>query len=339
MSELTQRPSEPLEQCVELHRLQLRFAPLRLHEPRAIEQLTRSIEQCGQQVPCIAVCEADPRPGAPEHWVLIDGYRRVAALRRVGSDSAQVAFWPCDAAQALLRVLCGAQGRAHAPLEQALWLRELAGLGLSQRELARRSGRDVSWVSRRLALLSQLSEEVLHAVCAGEVSCWAATRVVSPLARANSAHAQTLLSAAREHGLSTRELRTWFEHYQRATRATRERMVQHPRLFLQALSSDAQQQAQAQLRAGPEGACLADLQRLRGFIQAVRERWRCLGNHTLSPELLQAARATRSQLQALSIELTEVNAHEDSPDPKRRAHSQSTGTQPATDQPNVAAVT
>ena len=36
-----------------------------------------------------------------------------------------------------------------------------------QRELAQRSGRDVSWVSRCLVLLSQLSAGMLQAVCAG----------------------------------------------------------------------------------------------------------------------------------------------------------------------------
>jgi ParB-like chromosome segregation protein Spo0J len=339
MSELTHPAHESPEQCVELHRLQLRFAELRLHEPRAIEHLARSIEQCGQRVPCIAVCEAvSPNDGA-EQWVLIDGYRRVAALRRVGRDTAQVERWNCDVARALLRVLCGAQGRAHAPLEQALWLRELQGQGLSQRELAQRSGRDVSWVSRRLALLSQLSEGVLQALREGTLSCWAATRVLTPLARANSAHADAVLAAVREHSLSTRELRTWFEHYRSATRVTRERMVQHPRLFLQALSADEQQHAEAQLRAGPEGQCLTDLQRLRGFIKAVRGRWRALGAHTLSAELIEAARALEPQLEALRIELNEVSEHEDPRDPQRRAHPQGTGAEPATDQPAVAAVT
>lgn len=339
MSDLTD-PSEPLsaliEQCVELHRLQLRFAEIRLHSPRAIEQLARSLEQCGQRVPCIAVCEVS---GGTEQWVLIDGYRRVAALRRVGADSARVERWNCDVAQALLRVLCGAQARAHAPIEQALWLRELQGQGLSQRELAQRSGRDVSWVSRRLALLSQLSTEVLQAVQAGTLSCWAALRVLAPLARANSAHAQALVCAAREHSLSTRELRRWFEHYTGATRATRERMVAHPRLFLQALTATEEQQALTQLRAGPEGQCLADLQRLRGFIQGVRARWRALGTHSLNPELIAAARALCPPLDALRIELNEVRDHEERRDPQRCTYPQSPGPEPARDQSGVETVT
>lgn len=79
---LTDDPRGELQ--VELHRLQLRFADTRVREPRAIEHLTRSIESCGQLVPCIAVreleaVEAVSEDGAPQAipgWVLIDGYRR-----------------------------------------------------------------------------------------------------------------------------------------------------------------------------------------------------------------------------------------------------------------------
>lgn len=346
MSELAHPAQWLPAQCVELHRLQLRFADIRLCEFRAVEQLARSIEQCGQRVPCIAVCEpvslegSSPNAthGGAEQWVLIDGYRRVAALRRVGHDSAQVERWSCDVTQALLRVLSGAQGRSYAPIEQALWLRELQGQGLSQRELARRSGRDVSWVSRRLSLLSELSDSVLQALREGTLSCWAATRVMTPLARANNAHAEALLSAVREQSLSTRDLRAWFEHYQSATRATRERMVQHPRLFLQALTAGEQQHALEQLRAGPEGQCLEDLQRLRGFIKRVRERLRALGAQSLTPELLDALRGVSTQLESLRTELRKVADHEDARNPQRRADTQRAGTEPATDQPAAEAV-
>src|SRR5208283_2929029 len=95
---------------------------------------------------------------------------------------------------ALVAVLARSQDRPFAAIEEALALRELVqGQGLSQHELARRCGRDVSWVSRRLQLLSGLPDEALAAVRAGRLSSWAANRVVAPLARANSDHANRLL--------------------------------------------------------------------------------------------------------------------------------------------------
>jgi ParB-like chromosome segregation protein Spo0J len=289
---------------VELHRLQLRFADTRVREVRAIEQLARSIESCGQLVACIAVRDLDPvEAGAIPGWVLIDGYRRVQALRRVGCDLARVQLWNCDVAQGLLAVLSGSQGRAYAPIEQALLLRELQVLGLSRHEMARRSGRDVSWVSRRLQLVSELSDNVLAAVREGTLSCWAATRVISPLARANSEHAEALLAAVREQALSTRELRLWLQHYQGATRQTRERMVQHPKLFLQAQLAQEQQIDVERLRTGPEGQCLQELQRLRWLLQRVHERLRGLSAQNRAPELIEMIRCVSAELEAWRDEL------------------------------------
>lgn len=295
-----QAPTSDLgsEVPVELHRLQLRFADTRVRERRAIEALSRSIEGCGQLVACIAVSESSAAESvdAPR-LTLIDGYRRVAALRRLGCDLARVQIWYCDVANGVLAVLAGSYSRAYAPIEQALLLRELTGFGLSQQEIARRSGRDVSWVSRRLQLLSDLPDNVLAAVRAGTLSCWAATRVFSPLARANSEHAEALLAAVREHALSTRELRTWLGHYQSASRTIRERMLQHPKLFLQAQQTQQQQQSIEQLRAGPEGQCLQELQRLRWLLKRVRERLRALGTESLGPELLEAIGGVNAEIQ------------------------------------------
>src|ERR1700758_3591188 len=145
---------------LDLHRLELRFASARLVEPRAVAWIARSIERGGQIVPCIAV--ADPPIDAWEsgqRLVLIDGYRRVAALRRLGRDTARVECWRCDLAAALLGVLARNQSRPFAAIEEALLVRELVqGFGLSQHEVARRCGRDASWVTRRMQLLSALPE-------------------------------------------------------------------------------------------------------------------------------------------------------------------------------------
>src|SRR5271163_516487 len=142
---------------LDLHRLELRFADSRLVEPRAVARLAESIERCGQIVPCVVVAAPESQGGeggGAEALVLIDGYRRVAALRRLGRDTAGVEQWSCDLTQALLGVLARAQDRPFASIEQALLLRELvADQGLSQHDLARRCGHDVSWVSRRLHLL------------------------------------------------------------------------------------------------------------------------------------------------------------------------------------------
>lgn len=126
---------------LDLHRLDLRFAGSRLVEPHAVARLAEPIERCGQIVPCIVVAIPGDGSGGAEALVLIDGYRRVAALRRLGRDTAGVEQWSCDLTQALLGVLARAQDRPFASIEQALLLRAerllatLAGTPLTTREL------------------------------------------------------------------------------------------------------------------------------------------------------------------------------------------------------------
>ena len=324
---------------LDLHRLELRFAGARLVEPRAVEQLARSIERGGQIVPCIAVSDppAEARDGA-ERLVLIDGYRRVAALRRLGRDTARVECWSCDLAEGLLGVLARAHMRPFAAVEEALLVRELVhGLGLSQHEVARRCGRDVSWVSRRLQLLSALPDAALVAVREGRLSSWAASRVVAPLARANGEHADRLLQALSGAPLSTRELRCWFTHYQEASHITRERLVSHPHLFVKAQQDSAEQRSSERLRDGPEGECEVDLRRLNVIIARLRKRLPTL--RPLSAALVTAVARLRTSFDALCNDIKRYAEHDPEGDPQQRACSQGAGSDPARDQPSAQAVT
>jgi ParB family transcriptional regulator, chromosome partitioning protein len=287
---------------LDLHRLELRFASLRLVEPRAVARIADSIERCGQVVPCVVVAV----PGGPgtggERLVLIDGYRRVAALRRLGRDTASVERWSCDLTDALLGLLARTQDRALASIEEALLIRELMhGLGLSQHDLARRCGRDVSWVSRRLQLLTGLPDAALTAVRDGKLSSWSASRIVVPLARANAEHADRLLTALADTPLSTRELHDWFEQYQKAFRCAREHMVNRPRLFLDALRETGARRAGERLRDGPEGECAADLRYIEAILARLRKRVAAL--RPLPPMLIAAVPRLRAAMDALIDEI------------------------------------
>lgn len=317
-------------QETDLHRLELRFAETRLRDPRAVERLARSIERCGQLIPCIAVV----LEAGSAQWVLLDGYRRIAALRRLGRDTACVEPWTMDLAQALVTLLGRASARAFAPIEEALLLRELVQrLGLTEHEVARRSGRDVSWVSRRLQLVCALPEALLAAVRAGALSSWAATRVLGPLARANAEHAERLLDALKATPLSTRELRRWFEHYQKASRLTREHLVDHPRLFVQALKAQQAERAVVQLRAGPEGEFARDCRALLGLLERLRARLRTLGAVVLAELRAESLERLCAALEALRAELHRRLDHDLAGHPPERAHPALAGREPAQHQP------
>jgi ParB family transcriptional regulator, chromosome partitioning protein len=294
---------------LDLHRLDLRFAESRLVEPRAVERIARSIERCGQIVPCVVVAAAGGSGADGERLVLIDGYRRVAALRRIGRDTASVDRWACDVTGALLGLLARTQNRPFASIEEALLIRELMrGLGLSQHDLARRCGRDVSWVNRRLRLLSGLPDAALSAVRDGKLSSWAANRIVVPLARANAEHADRLLAALADAPLSTRELHCWFEHYQKAFRSARDHMVSRPHLFLDALRETSGQRAGLRLRAGPEGECAADLRCIEAVLARLRKR--VAVPHPIPPALIAAAPRLRAAIDALINEIQREGAHD-----------------------------
>ena len=178
-------PALPVEGAavqLDLHRLELRYEATRVADQATVKRLADSMQESGQMVACIAA-----GPAADARWVLVDGYRRVAALRRLGRDTVQVQCWDCPLEQALTQILARSRSRAFAAIEEALLLRELIDAhGLSQRQAARLCARDVSWVQRRLVLLGALPQELVQAVRSGRVSSWAAARILAPLARAQS---------------------------------------------------------------------------------------------------------------------------------------------------------
>jgi ParB-like chromosome segregation protein Spo0J len=241
---------------LDLHRLETPYAQTRMQRPEQVRRLMASIDADGQRVPLAVV-------GGGERFVLVDGYQRWEALTRLGRDTARVEVWDGPVSAALVQVLARRQGRAFEPIEQAWLLSAALAEGLSQRALASALGRDASWVSRRLALLAQLSEPVQEAVREGVLSSWAASRVPVPLARANSADAEALLAALRNAPLSTRELAAWYAHYGQANRTVRTRLLAQPRLFVQALQTP---DAPAIVN-DPEGHWLAELERLRRQLQ------------------------------------------------------------------------
>ncbi len=261
---------EPVKsQLVEsdLHRLDLRFAPLRIQQAKAIEALARSMERSGQLTPVVAVAED------AHCWVLVDGYLRVAALRRAGRDTAWVELWDCALHQALVWVLARVQARPWQAIEEAYVVRELVmSYDQSQREVARQIGRDVSWVNRRLALVDGLPEALLNAVAKGQLSTSAATRILAPLARANRAHAEQLLQALLHEPVPMRELQHWYRHYQSANRERREQMVNQPSLFLKALRARHADAAAKRLCEGPEGLWLTDLKRIGQLLRGLRKQ-------------------------------------------------------------------
>ena len=292
-------------QRIDLHALIPRFASLRLHDAPGLARLVASIEQQGQLMPVVAVPEADK--AGP--WVLIDGYRRREALQRLGADQIWVDVWQHSVDEALLATLARGPDRPWEAIEEAALIAELSSRHCLQ-AIARKLGRDVSWVSRRLSLIKALPEDLLDQVRAGRISLWAATRILAPLARANAEHARILLAQLEHEPLSTREFKRFYEQYRQASKVQRRRLVENPALFLQALDNREQAADDKRLAAGPEGAWYQDLRVVSAILERLLGQVPPLFGSTQEAaereRLQQAFGAAKTQFQRLELALAEV---------------------------------
>jgi len=215
---------------LELHQLDLRYEKLRTHKPEAERKLVGSLAVIGQQVPVVVV-----RGDAAERFVLVDGYKRVRALRRLGQDLVGATCWDLSEAEALVLDRLMRTGDGVTALEQGWLLHELyVRFEQSLEKLGRRFARSASWVSRRLALVGELPATIQEHVQRGELPAHAAMKHLVPLARANADACARLVAAIAGQGLSNREIGQLYAAWRDGLPAIRERILTAPLLFLKA---------------------------------------------------------------------------------------------------------
>jgi ParB family transcriptional regulator, chromosome partitioning protein len=217
---------------LEWHQLQMRYESVRKRHPAQERQLLASLAELGQQQPIVVVSDAP-------HFVLIDGYKRVRALKRLARDTVLGTCWELSELEALL--LERSLRRASEDALDQGWL--LATLqerfGLSLEELARRFERSKSWVSRRLALIQSLPHEIQEHVRGGVLSAHVAMKYLVPLARANAPAATRLASVMSALKPTSREVAALYQGWRSGTARTRELILSNPQIYLQAQASQA----------------------------------------------------------------------------------------------------
>jgi len=239
---------------IEIVHLNLRYSHVRVQDSRAVIRMADSMQRYAQIMPILVVTAEAP------HYTLIDGYLRVAAAKRCGKDTLLSHIWHGSEKDAICHVLVKSDQRKWDIFEQAGLIQELHRRhGLSQRQIAHLLGKNPSWVSRRLSILASLPDKVAKSVQRGNISSWAATRVLTPMARANTDHAGRLAESLIKHPMSTRQLFIFFKHYQRSNRMVRENMVNNPQLFVKAEETGKDLRKSRLLKAGPEGKFREDL--------------------------------------------------------------------------------
>ena len=282
---------------LELGQLELRYEKLRRRNTRREKQLIGSLAEKGQLLPVVVV--RDARGG----FVLVDGYKRVRALRSLRHDLVGAVVWDLGECDAVLLERLMRTAEADGTLEQGWLLEELnERFGLSHEELARRFDKSQSWVSRRLALVRALPREVQTRVQSGALPAHGAMKFLVPMARAKNADCVRLVSALGQHRPSTRELGALYATWVSGSIKTRELVVTQPLLVLQTCREVAHPEAKDREQK-PSCNLLEDFGILIGTSRRARKK---LARGVLSsllpteePEVRRVARQSRWECEAL----------------------------------------
>jgi len=213
---------------LEFHQLDRRWEHLRVREPHRQRRLLASLADSGQQTPIVVVAA-----GPPDHYLVIDGHKRVAALEQLGRDTVEATVWAMSEAEAVLLSRSLRLSPQESALEQGWLLTEMKqrfGYGLE--ELARRFDRSPSWVSRLLALVELLPEAIQQQVREGKLAAQVAMKYLVPVARVSGGDCTRMAAAFVAHRCNTRQAGQLYTAWCKGTRAVRERILAEPELFL-----------------------------------------------------------------------------------------------------------
>jgi ParB family chromosome partitioning protein len=214
---------------LEFHQLELKYRHLRVRSKSRLDRLMTSLVNEGQQMPVLVVQQS------VDSYVLIDGYRRVEALQKLGRDLVLASVLELSEPEALVWTWTLAKKAGCSAMEEAWLLRELhEEHGICFAELSARFDRSKSWISRRLALVRGVPKVVQEVVRVGELSPQAAMKYLVPLARANAAQCAELVGNLRGDTVSVRQLGRLYAAWRAGDEEQRARIAAHPQMFLKA---------------------------------------------------------------------------------------------------------
>lgn len=216
---------------LEFHQLDRRWEHGRARRPDQQRRLLASLAANGQQIPIVVVGVA----GQPDRYLVIDGYQRIQALEQLGRDTVEAVAWPSSELEAVLLEHAMRMSRRMTALEEGWLLQELERrFGYGVEDLACRLDRSPSWVSRRLAMLELLPEEVQQRVRTGEITAHLAVKFLAPMAKLSREDCQRMAEIFARRKGSTREAGQLYDAWRDGSAAMRQRILREPELFLKA---------------------------------------------------------------------------------------------------------
>lgn len=302
-------------QHIDLHQIQLKYAHTRILDQKSIYKMMRSLESFGQKAPVILVSGSGK-------YILIDGYTRIRALKKLGKDTVWADILGMEEKAALLLLLNKQGHNKCIPLEQACIIQELkTGFGLSLTQIAAELCRDKSFVKRRLDMLEALPEDILSMVRDGHILPWSASRVLAPLARANKEHALKLSRYCVHHPCSSRELKEFFDAYKTSTKVVRENMIDNPGLFIKAWQNKKQDQQALLVRLGPEGKWIKDMKVVCAILRKLVSKTRAVFASIKEEDSKQAALLKQAEDHMTELAANAEKGKDDAYAANQRDHS------------------
>jgi ParB family transcriptional regulator, chromosome partitioning protein len=297
---------------LEFHQLDRRWEHLRVRHPARQRRLLASLAESGQQTPIVVVAAE----GQTDRYVVIDGYKRIAALEQLGRDTVEAVVWPMSEASAVVLERSLRLSEHETALEVGWLLAELEqrfGYGLD--ELARRFDRSVSWVSRRLALAELLPEAIQQQVREGKVAAQAAMKFLVPVARQSLEDCQRMATIFAQHHCDTRGAGQLYGAWRKGSPTIRKRILDAPELFFKA-----QRQAQEKAPAGTGAELLRDLEMVVAIVNRAHRR---LAGAAAREVDQQQAKAALNQIERIQKQLLRID---EAIQPEKKPHVEPSAT-------------
>jgi ParB/RepB/Spo0J family partition protein len=247
---------------LEFHQLDRRWEQMRVRHPAQQRRLLASLAEAGQQTPIVVVAAE----GQPDRYVVIDGYKRIAALEQLGRDTVEAVVWPMSESAAVL-LNCSLRLSQQETALEVGWLRQQLEQRFGYRldELAERFDRSVSWVSRRLALVELLPQAIQQQVREGKIAAQVAMKFLVPVARQSLAACQRMAAIFAEHHCDTRQAGQLYAAWRQGSAAIRKRILEDPALFFKT-------QRQQEPAAEPCAELIRDLEMVTAILNRANRR-------------------------------------------------------------------
>lgn len=301
---------------LEFHQLERRWERLRVDSPQRRRRLLASLADNGQQAPIVVVAIEDQA----DRYVVIDGYKRIAALQQLGRDTVEAVAWPMSEAAAVLLDRLLRLSEHETALEVGWLLAEMERrFDYSLEELARRFDRSESWVSRRLALVGLLPEAIQQQVREGKIGAQVAMKFLVPAARQSLEDCQRMAAIFAEHHCDTRSAGRLYAAWRDGSAAIRGRILDDPALFFKTLRHET-------TPGKPAAEVIRDLEMAAAIVERIHRRLAGAEAVELDEQQRAAARRQIGRMEKQLHRLDEKLIEERTPDVEPSATHHDPGT-------------